>query len=80
MAIFQTLNAEGKTIVLITHDESIASMASRVVEIVDGRIVSDRPVEEPRDAARELDAWQGNGANGGPVDGLPLGAQEGAGA
>ncbi len=80
MAIFQTLNAQGKTIVLITHDEDIAAMAGRVVEIVDGRVVSDRPVEEPRDAAREIEAWQGNGANGGAGNDVPLGSQEGAGA
>ena len=42
MAIFKELNRQGRTIVLITHDEAIAAMADRVLEIVDGRIVSDR--------------------------------------
>jgi ABC-type lipoprotein export system ATPase subunit len=45
MAIFQDLNRQGKTIVLITHDQNLAAVASRVVEIVDGRIVSDRTQE-----------------------------------
>jgi len=64
MAIFQELNRQGKTIVLITHDEAIAAVASRVLEIVDGRIVSDRIQESPRDARSELESWRGNGGNG----------------
>ena len=42
----QTLNDEGNTIVLITHDRSIAEEAKRVVKIHDGKIVFDGPVEE----------------------------------
>jgi ABC-type lipoprotein export system ATPase subunit len=61
LAIFQELNRQGKTVVLITHDAAVAAMAKRVVEIVDGRIVSDTPVEHPKDAAAELEAWTGNG-------------------
>jgi ABC-type lipoprotein export system ATPase subunit len=61
LAIFQELNREGKTVVLITHDSTVAAMAKRVVEIVDGRIVSDTPVETPKDATTELAAWAGNG-------------------
>lgn len=61
LAIFQELNRLGKTVVLITHDASIAQMAKRVVEIVDGGIVSDTPVDGPKDAAKELEAHQGNG-------------------
>jgi len=61
LAIFQQLNRLGKTVVLITHDASVAKMAKRVVEIVDGRIVSDTPVENPKDAAGELGALPENG-------------------
>jgi ABC-type lipoprotein export system ATPase subunit len=61
LAIFQELNRQGKTVVLITHDAAVAVMARRVVEIVDGRIVSDAPVVETKDAARELAGWTGNG-------------------
>jgi ABC-type lipoprotein export system ATPase subunit len=50
MAIFQDLNRQGKSVVLITHDVELASMAKRRVRIVDGRIVSDEVVEEARDA------------------------------
>jgi ABC-type lipoprotein export system ATPase subunit len=48
-------------VVLITHDSAVAAMAKRVVEIVDGRIVSDTPVVETKDAAQELAGWARNG-------------------
>jgi len=40
MDIFRALNEEGITIVMITHDHKVASYASRVVHILDGRIYS----------------------------------------
>ncbi len=40
MDIFQGLNAEGITIVMITHDQRVASYAKRTVYIVDGRLYS----------------------------------------
>ena len=48
MAVFQTLNDEGKTVVLITHEQDIAEFARRVVMFRDGRIVEDRPVSSQR--------------------------------
>ena len=42
MALFQTLNAEGITIVLVTHEHDIAAHARRQVRFLDGLIVSDR--------------------------------------
>jgi putative ABC transport system ATP-binding protein len=44
MAIFQSLNQEGVTIVLVTHEPDIAQHAKRVVTFRDGRIVRDEPV------------------------------------
>jgi len=38
MRILQDLNGQGRTIVLITHDESLARMAGRIVRVKDGRI------------------------------------------
>ncbi len=42
MALFDTLNRQGNTIVLVTHEEDIAAHARRVVRLLDGRIVDDR--------------------------------------
>ena len=41
MAIFQKLNDEGRTIVMITHEPDIAEHAKRIIIIRDGKIVSD---------------------------------------
>ena len=50
LSILQDLNAEGRTIILITHDTRIASAARRIVRIQDGRIVEDVPAREPASA------------------------------
>lgn len=39
MRIFQDLNAEGRTIVMVTHDDKYAGYAQRIIELYDGRIV-----------------------------------------
>lgn len=39
LALFETLKAEGMTVIIVTHDESIAERADRVVRLKDGRIV-----------------------------------------
>jgi len=41
MALFARVNAEGRTVVLITHEDEVATYARRVVRLRDGRIVSD---------------------------------------
>jgi putative ABC transport system ATP-binding protein len=43
MALFEELNREGITIVLVTHEADIAHHAKRQVRFFDGRIVSDQP-------------------------------------
>ncbi len=40
--LFQRLNAEGRTVVVVTHDPEVASAALRRIEIRDGRITRDR--------------------------------------
>jgi len=40
--LFDELHAAGQTIVMITHDQTVAKLASRVVQIRDGQIVEDR--------------------------------------
>jgi putative ABC transport system ATP-binding protein len=59
MALFQELNEQGITIVLVTHEPEVAVYAKRIVEVRDGRIVRDHAVDNRRLAAedlRELDA------------------------
>lgn len=46
MNIFKELNDIGRTIIVITHEPSIAILAKRIVRIQDGEIFSDKPVEE----------------------------------
>ena len=41
MGILKELHHEGRTVILITHDNTIASQAPRIVKIMDGHIVSD---------------------------------------
>jgi putative ABC transport system ATP-binding protein len=43
LAIFDRLNAEGRTVVLITHETDVAARARRVVRLADGRVLSDEP-------------------------------------
>jgi putative ABC transport system ATP-binding protein len=55
MEIFQRLNRErGITLVLVTHESDIAQYAQRVIVFKDGKIKSDQPVPDQRDAAEEL--------------------------
>ncbi len=42
LKILRSLNNEGRTVILITHDQSIAAQANRVIRIGDGQILSDR--------------------------------------
>lgn len=50
MAIFQKINKEGHTIVMITHEPDIAEHAKRIIHIKDGRIVKDGNGHSPRKA------------------------------
>ena len=50
MAVFQDLNRQGKTVVLITHEQDISEYAKRVVVFRDGKLVEDRSVANRRTA------------------------------
>jgi putative ABC transport system ATP-binding protein len=55
MALFQALNEQGITIVLVTHEPDVAVYATRIVEVRDGVIRRDEPVQNRRNAAADLD-------------------------
>lgn len=58
MLFLQNLYKEGNTIVLITHDNSIAAQAQRVIRITDGRIVYDGPAMGDKRVAMQLRAGE----------------------
>lgn len=53
LALLDELWRSGKTMILVTHDRSIATYASRVIEMRDGNIAEDRPSRD-RDATVSL--------------------------
>jgi putative ABC transport system ATP-binding protein len=42
VGLFEELHAGGQTIVMITHDQAVARLASRVVQVRDGQVVEDK--------------------------------------
>jgi putative ABC transport system ATP-binding protein len=54
MALFQQLNRDGITVVLVTHEPEIAQYATRLLGFRDGRLLRDEPVRERRDALAHL--------------------------
>jgi len=55
MALFQALNQEGLTIILVTHAPELAEYAQRIITLRDGLIQSDLPVKNPRTAGQQLE-------------------------
>jgi putative ABC transport system ATP-binding protein len=53
LSIFERLNDEGRTVVLITHENDVAARARRVIRLADGKIISDQ---------RTSDAFAGEAA------------------
>jgi len=58
MGIFQALNEQGKTIVMVTHEPELALYTRRTIILRDGALVSDEPVRAPRRAAEDLVVWK----------------------
>ena len=54
MGVFQTLNDQGITVVMVTHELDIARYARRTIIMRDGRVVKDHPVEQRLSAAIEI--------------------------
>ena len=56
MGVFQRLNDQGITVVLVTHEPDIAQYARRMVAMKDGQMILDQPVRKRRTASVELAA------------------------
>jgi putative ABC transport system ATP-binding protein len=54
MALFQELNDQGITILIVTHEPEVSKYARRIVEVRDGRIIHDHPVTDRQSAAEDL--------------------------
>jgi putative ABC transport system ATP-binding protein len=72
IAFLQRLNRMGHTIVLITHDNSIAIKARRIIRLQDGRIIYDGDANDPRaliqppeDSELEIPDGEASGEDGG---------------
>jgi putative ABC transport system ATP-binding protein len=54
MGVFQKLNDEGITLVMVTHELDVAHFTRRMVVMRDGKVVSDTPVANRSNAGKEL--------------------------
>jgi putative ABC transport system ATP-binding protein len=54
MGVFQKLNDQGITIVMVTHELDIASYTKRNIIMRDGKVLSDEPVKNRLNAENEL--------------------------
>ena len=48
MDLIQTINKQGKTILVVTHEEDIAQMCKRIVRLKDGVIVEDKKIKQKK--------------------------------
>jgi putative ABC transport system ATP-binding protein len=46
--LFQTLTDQGKTLLIVTHDDNLARRAHRVIQLKDGRVIADDANDQPR--------------------------------
>ena len=53
MDILRKLHTEGRTVILITHDDKIAQSAKRIIRIMDGKIESDSGMADPKSMEEE---------------------------
>lgn len=56
IALFQELHSQGQTIIMVTHEEDVASVCHRIIRLRDGEVASDLPREQdPVQMARTVD-------------------------
>ncbi len=64
MGILKGLHEEGRTVILITHDNEIAAQAKRVIKIMDGRIVHDSANDTEKKEIEGIEGIKESGARG----------------
>jgi putative ABC transport system ATP-binding protein len=62
MGLFQQLNDQGKTIIMVTHEPELAAYTKRIITLRDGELVSDKAVKKKRSAPDDLAQWNKNHA------------------
>lgn len=55
LSIFQSLNEQGITILIVTHDEIVAEHCKRTIRVRDGKLVADQPIPKQRSAKLTLE-------------------------
>jgi len=58
MSLFQEINEQGVTILMVTHEDDVAVYCKRVIELRDGAVVRDEPVLQRRGAASDISEWE----------------------
>jgi macrolide transport system ATP-binding/permease protein len=71
LRMFQELNRAGLTIIIVTHDASVAEHAQRIIHMRDGRIEGDNDVRPDRSGAGNGHLLSGNSNGGGGHAGVP---------
>jgi putative ABC transport system ATP-binding protein len=64
LSIFQRLNEQGKTVIMVTHEPDVAAHTKRIVRMRDGIVAHDDRVANPRRAEEEIAAGIGAGEGG----------------
>jgi putative ABC transport system ATP-binding protein len=60
MSLFQELNRQGKTIIMVTHEPELAAYTRRIITLRDGELVADKVVKDRRNAFDDLEQWKKN--------------------
>lgn len=67
MSILQHLNETGKSVILVTHDRKIAKYSNRIIELSDGKIVSDKRVKSPSSSSLSFPYEEVSARRGGRI-------------
>jgi len=62
MGLFQELNNQGKTVIMVTHEPELTKYTKRVITLRDGELISDVKINERGSALRDLATWNADHA------------------